>query len=256
MADWNSEQYLKFGNERTQPSVDLVNRINIDSPQRIVDIGCGPGNSTAVLAARFKDAYILGADNSPSMLDTAKKAYPDLDFKLCDASCDLPELGDGFDIVFSNACIQWVPNHHKLLREMMALLRPGGVLAVQIPLQYEQLIFKIIHEVSSREKWSSRLAVARTFYNLKQTEYFDLLAEISSDFSMWETIYYHRLKSHDDIIEWYRGTGLRPYLDLLAKEEQREFESDILAEVIRQYPVQKNGEVIFRFPRLFFIASR
>lgn len=255
MADWNSEQYLKFGNERTQPAVDLANRIMADSPRKIVDIGCGPGNSTAVLANKFKGAYILGIDNSPGMLESARKAYPELDFKLCDASTDLPGLGSGFDIVFSNACIQWVPDHHRLLRDMMSLLGPEGVLAVQVPLQYDLLVHKIICETALEETWRSKLAGTRAFYNLKQSEYFDVLSEISSDFSMWETTYYHRLKSHSDIIEWYRGTGLRPYLNLLDEEKQREFERDILAKVSQRYPIQKNGEVIFRFPRLFFIAT-
>ncbi len=255
MADWNSKQYLKFGNERTQPSIDLASRINIESPQRIVDIGCGPGNSTAVLASRFKGAYMLGIDNSPAMLESAKRDYPEIDFKLCDAGSELPLLGSCFDIVFSNACIQWVPNHHKLLQDMMALLKPGGVLAIQSPLQYELLIFKIVNEVTSAGKWSGRFEGVDGFYNLKQEEYFDLLSEISSDFTMWETVYYHRLNSHQDIMEWYRSTGLRPYLNVLSEEEKAEFEKDILEQAIKRYPVRKNGEVIFRFPRLFFIAT-
>jgi trans-aconitate 2-methyltransferase len=255
MADWNSEQYLKFADERTQPSIDLVNRIHIKAPQNIVDVGCGPGNSTQVLAEKFKGAHVLGVDNSSSMIESAKRAHPELDFKLCDASKNLPELGGGFDIVFSNACIQWVPNHHKLLRDMMALLKPGGVLAVQSPLQYELLIYQIVCEIASDEKWSGRFTGTDRFYNLKQNEYFDLLAEISSEFSMWETMYYHRLKSHSDILEWYRSTGLRPYLNVLDEAEQAEFLRDVLDKATRRYPAQKNGEVIFRFPRLFFVAT-
>jgi trans-aconitate 2-methyltransferase len=255
MADWSSKQYLKFGNERTQPSIDLVNRIQAEAPKRIVDIGCGPGNSTNVLAERFKGAHVLGVDNSPAMLESAKRNYPEIDFKLCDAGSELPGLGSGFDIVFSNACIQWIPNHQKLLRDMMALLRPGGVIAVQSPLQYEQVIYKIICEVASSGKWSGRFDGAHTFHNLMQGEYFDLLSDISSEFSMWETIYYHRLGSHSEIMEWYRGAGLRPYLNVLGESEKPEFERDILEKIKERYPVQKNGEVIFRFPRLFFIAA-
>lgn len=255
MSDWNSNQYLKFGNERTQPSVDLVNRITLQDPKRIADIGCGPGNSTKVLAARFMGAHVLGIDNSPGMLESAKRDYPELDFKLCDARSELPSLGNGFDIEFSNACIQWVPNHHKLLRDMMALVKPGGVLAIQSPLQYEQVIYKAICEIASSGKWNGRFDLDQTFHNLKQGEYFDLLSEISSEFSMWETVYYHRLGSHSEIMEWYRGAGLRPYLNVLDEEEKAEFERDLLEKVKERYPVQKNGEVIFRFPRLFFIAT-
>lgn len=256
MADWNSAQYLKFENERTQPSIDLANRIPVRDPKRIVDIGCGPGNSTNVLAQRFPNAHVLGVDFSQNMIDSARAAYPQLEFAICDASKDLPMLGDGFDIVFSNACIQWVPGHPKLLREMMALLNEGGILAVQSPLQNELLMQKIVKETAKREKWSGKFPQESAFYNLSQSEYYDLLSEISSDFSMWETVYYHSMKSHNYILEWYRSTGLRPYLNVLSEEEEAAFEKDILKEVASRYPVQKNGEVIFRFPRLFFIAVK
>ncbi len=146
MTDWNSEQYLKFKNERTQPAMDLVNRINIDSPKKIIDIGCGPGNSTQILAQRFHNAYIVGVDNSLNMIETARRDYPNLDFKTCDASKDLSTLDNNFDIVFSNACIQWIPDHSQLLENMMGLLKPGGILAVQTPMNYNEPIHKIIGE--------------------------------------------------------------------------------------------------------------
>ena len=121
--DWNSEQYLKFKTERTQPAIDLVNRINMPNPKKILDIGCGPGNSTEVLFNKYPDAYILGVDKSEEMIKTAKMKYPHLDFKICDVSRDLSELDSDFDIVFSNACIQWVPDHKNLLRNMLNLLK-------------------------------------------------------------------------------------------------------------------------------------
>lgn len=256
MADWNSVQYLKFEKQRTQPAIDLVNRIALNNPHRIVDVGCGPGNSTNVLARRYKNAYILGVDMSPVMIESAKKAYPGLDFALCDASRDLGKLGCDFDVVFSNACIQWIPDHPRLLKSMMDMLKPGGVLAVQIPNQFEQPIHKIICEVAARDKWKGRLEKTRTFYNLTQSEYYDVLSDISSDFEIWETIYCHRLKSHNDIMEWYRGTGLRPYLEMLPEKDKAVFEQDVLCEVKQQYTLQKNGEVLFRFPRLFFTAVK
>ena len=132
MAQWNSQQYLKFEKERTQPAIDLAARIPLEHPQAVLDIGCGPGNSTHVLAQRFPEANILGVDQSLPMLEQAARQYPDLSFRQLDAHTELPTLGQRFDVVFSNACIQWVPDHPRLLREMMALLRPGGVLAVQV----------------------------------------------------------------------------------------------------------------------------
>ena len=155
MEDWNSVQYLKFKDERTQPAIDLVNRINIDNPRKIIDIGCGPGNSTQVLAQKFPNAYILGVDNSLNMIETAKRDYPNLDFKVCDVSRDLLTLDCDFDVVFSNACIQWIPNHNQLLRNLMRLLKTDGILAVQTPMNYKEPIHQIIGEVSTSEKWKN-----------------------------------------------------------------------------------------------------
>jgi len=169
MGDWNSVQYLMFENERTQPAIDLVNRIYIDDPKKIIDIGCGPGNSTQVLAKRFPNAYILGVDNSPNMIETAKINFPNLDFKICDAGKDLSMLDNDFDVVFSNACIQWIPNHNQLLKNMMGLLKTGGILAVQTPMNYNEPIHKIIGEVSINDKWKSKFINQRIFCNLSHT---------------------------------------------------------------------------------------
>ncbi len=256
MSDWNSEQYLKFKKERTQPSIDLVNRIDVENPQRILDIGCGPGNSTAVLKKRFPDAYILGVDFSPNMIEKAKTDYPELDFMLFDASKDFDKLEGKFDIVFSNACIQWIPNHKKLLADMMHILNDKGVMAVQVPFQFNQPMHKIVDEVASRKEWKTFIPFEKVFNILREEEYFDLLSDISSDFSMWHTVYFHRMPSQRSIIEWYRSTGLKPYLDVLADDKKTEFENAVFEEVKKAYPVQKNGEVIFRFPRLFFIANK
>ncbi|MDD7793297.1 methyltransferase domain-containing protein [Clostridium sp. 'White wine YQ'] len=256
MVDWNSNQYLMFKNERTQPAIDLVNRIMVNNPRKIIDIGCGPGNSTKVLKERFHDSYILGIDSSSNMIEAAQRDYPEIDFKICDASKDLSKLGDDFDIVFSNACIQWIPNHNELLRNLIGLIKKGGVLAVQTPMNYNEPIHNIIEEVSTNKKWKDEFKNHRIFYNLTQGEYFDLLSEISSEFSIWETIYFHNLKSHKEIIEWYRGTGLRPYLDELSDEKKEAFEKDIYDRVVEEYPTQKSGNIIFRFPRFFFIARK
>lgn len=253
---WNSEQYLKFKAERTQPAIDLANRITVRAPTDIIDIGCGPGNSTKILKKRYPNAAVVGADNSENMLEAARKKYPDIEFIICDASRDLGRLCGKFDIVFSNACIQWVPDHHKLLREMMSLLKEGGELAVQIPMNYDEPIHKIIGETASSEKWRDKFNDPRHFYTLTPEKYYDILSEISSDFSMWQTTYFHRMKSHSNIMEWYKSTGLRPYLETLSPADKEEFEKDIFTEVEKAYPKQANGEIIFRFPRLFFKAVK
>lgn len=257
MADWDSSKYLKFGNERTQPAIDLVNRINIEKPQKILDIGCGPGNSSKVLAQRYPDADILGIDNSPSMIETAREQHPDIRFMHCDVSKDLHVLGGDFDIVFSNACIQWIPDHNALLQSMIGLLKPGGVIAIQTPMNYQEPIHQIIQETSTSSIWSPKFQKnPRIFYNLTQSEYYELLSDIASDFYMWQTTYFHKMKSHDDIMEWYRATGLRPYLNLLSASDRLNFEKDIYKKLVNAYPKQRNGEIIFRFPRFFFIAVK
>ncbi|MDE7289979.1 MAG: methyltransferase domain-containing protein [Oscillospiraceae bacterium] len=253
---WNSEQYLKFKTERTQPAIDLANRIPVQSPADTIDIGCGPGNSTEILKKRYPNAAVVGADNSENMLEAARENYKNIEFILCDASNDLNSIGRKFDVVFSNACIQWVPDHPKLLREMISLLKEGGALAVQIPMNYDSPIHRIIGEAVKSEKWRDKFNDPRHFYTLSCGEYYDILAEISSYFSMWQTTYFHRMKSHSDIMEWYKSTGLRPYLEALSPTDRTEFEKDIFKEVEKAYPKQANGEIIFRFPRLFFTAIK
>ncbi len=253
---WDSNQYLKFKKERTQPSIDLANRIDIENPKRIIDIGCGPGNSTAVLKKRFPNAYILGVDFSQNMIEKAKTDYPDIDFMIFDASKDFEKLDGKFDVVFSNACIQWVPNHKKLLSDMMSILSDSGVMAVQVPVNFEEPIHKIISELILSSEWEEKITEKRNFYTLSEGEYFDILSDISSDFSIWKTIYCHRMPSHQSIIEWYKSTGMRPYLEQLAEGDKAVFEKEMLSEVEKQYPIQKNSEIIFRFPRLFFMASK
>lgn len=256
MTDWNPNLYLKFHNERTQPAVDLANHILIENPKKILDVGCGPGNSTRVLKQRFPLAYILGVDNSPNMIETACRDFQDMDFKLCDVSRDLTNLDGDFDIVFSNACIQWIPNHATLIRSLMELLRPGGVLAVQIPMNYEEPIHQIISRVTTSNRWMEHFPEPRIFFNLIPGEYFDLLSEVSADFSLWMTTYYHQMDSHQDILNWYRSTGLKPYLEQLPPAEIPVFEQEIYSEIIKGYPPQQNGQIIFRFPRFFFLARK
>ena len=257
MADWNSELYLKFKAERTQPSHDLAARIPLRDARSILDIGCGPGNSTAAVAARYPGARELGVDSSENMVAAACAAHPEFEFRVCEAPQGLDALGGGFDIVFSNACLQWIPEHRTLLPALMRQLRPGGVLAVQIPVQQSQPMHRIIAETARREKWRMAFpAPPRAFHNLQQNEYFDMLGELTQEFTMWEITYYHRMPSHAAMLEWYRATGMRPYLDKLNKAQQEEFQRDVSAQLVQAYPAQRSGEIIFRFPRLFFTAVR
>ena len=261
MVTWDSAQYLRFKNERTQPSRDLAMQLPADdgTVARVLDIGCGPGNSTAVLRERYPHAHILGVDSSPEMIDAAKAAHPDIEFALCDVSRQgqLDALPHDFDVVFSNACIQWVPDHAHLIPAILGLLRKNGMLAVQTPMNYEEPIHRIIGEIVHSAQYADRLSQQREFFNLTPPEYWELLHRHAANFRMWTTTYMHTLPSHEAIMDWYRGTGLRPYLQALTDNAERAaFEKQVFDRVRDAYPVQSDGSIIFPFPRFFFTAIR
>lgn len=255
MSDWNSELYLKFKAERTQPAIDLARRMEMEKPEKIADIGCGPGNSTSVLRAMFPEAEITGYDSSKDMLRAARENCPGAHFEFCDVSSGLPALSSDFDAVFSNACLQWVPEHKTRIPELLGMLKPGGTLAVQVPMNFEEPIHRIIQGTAVSEKWKGFFPHPRVFYTLTPEEYSDLLADQATEFQMWTTTYFHMLPSQQAILEWYRSTGLKPYLDALPEEKKPEFETDIMEQVRVAYPPRKDGRVIFCFPRLFFTAQ-
>lgn len=256
MSEWSAAQYSKFKRERTIPAFDLANSIKYENPNSVLDIGCGTGNSTAVLAKKFPEAKITGADNSDDMLAAARKENPDIEFIKLDAETELDSIKNRYDIVFSNACIQWIPNHRRLLKNLFSLLNDGGILAVQIPLQSKHPVHSIMKSLSKSEKWKSKLRVERMYNNLSENEYYDVLSELTDNFRIWETTYFHSMPSYESIIEWYKGTGLRPYLEQLSADDQKAYSNDVMQCLRDTYPIQKNGEIIFRFPRLFFLAKK
>jgi len=253
--DWNPDLYLKFNRERTQPSIDLVTRIKSDSPSRIIDIGCGPGNSTQILVQRWPDSMITGIDNSPAMIEKAKKDYPNQNWRLLDAEKD--EIPGTYDIVFSNATIQWIPNHTELLEKLSDILNKNGLIAIQIPQFWDMLLGKAIGNIAKDRRWNSvTRGVTESFTMHNYSFYFDQLSLMFNEIDMWETYYMHIMDSHFSILEMIRSTGLKPYLDKLDSDKDKEdFEAQVLKQIRSDYPQQKNGKVIFPFRRLFFIAN-
>jgi len=255
--DWNPESYLKYGDERTQPSIDLVNRIKIaHAPQSIIDIGCGPGNSGKVLTARWPNAKLLGLDSSPKMIEKAKRDYPQHEWVLADAATFSPV--NKFDIVFSNAAIQWIPNHENLLKCLCAMLSSDGVLAFQIPLFRDMPISKVIAKVTQSKPWKTKTTGCSNLFTYNDYSfYYDRLSKELNSVELWETYYLHVLESQLSIIEWTKSTGMRPYLDCLSNDAEKvEFEKEVLSEIKNDYPLQKNGKVIFPFKRLFVIGYK
>ena len=255
MFDWDSKQYLKFAAERTQPAIDLANRITKNAPARVLDLGCGPGNSTAVLKKYFPAAELLGVDNSPVMIEQAKQDYPDLSFRLFDANDSFHRLGQ-WDVIFSNACLHWVPDHQTLLVKLLDALTDHGELAVQIPLQSKALFHTLLRQIITSEQWGSFFQNNCNFHILDELEYCELLQTYAEDFSMWESDYFHILESPQAVLQWYQGSGLRPYLKALPPEKHPDFEQEILSGIESLFPRLHDGSVVFQFPRLFFIARK
>ena len=254
--DWNPELYLKFDRERIQPSIDLVSHISFDNPSKIIDIGCGPGNSTQILVQRWPDSEIIGIDNSQSMIERARKDYPNQGWQILDVSSD--EIKGNYDIVFSNATIQWIPNHSQLLKIFHNLLTNKGLIAIQLPLFWDMPIGKAILRIAADSRWFSvTKGVSDLFTIHDYSFYYDSLSELYHSIDIWETDYFHILDSQLSILEMIRGAGLKPYLDRLETDiDKKDFEETVLKEIIKDYPLQEDGKVLFPFKRLFFIASQ
>ncbi len=250
-AKWNSSQYLLFENQRNQPAIDLLKRLAECKPHTIADLGCGPGNSTQLLRQTFPLAKIVGIDNSEDMIQRACKEHCDLEF----VQKDLRELTGQYDLLFSNACLQWVPAHKTLIPELLTHLNPGGIFAAQFPMNHAEPLYQIIQSVASEDRWGFTNVELDYNGTLTPHEYFDLLSETCSGFQLWETRYYHNLKNHEALIEWVKGTRIRPYLSLLSDPDKKAFEAEILRKVKDAYPIMKNGEVILCFNRFFLIGT-
>ncbi|MCL2194940.1 MAG: methyltransferase domain-containing protein [Oscillospiraceae bacterium] len=257
MSDWKPDLYLAFEKERTQPSIDLVMKIEHENPARIIDIGCGPGNSTNVLCSRWPQAQIIGLDSSQAMIEKAQATYPHMNWLRADAAGDLSVLGQ-FDIVFSNAAIQWIPNQEKLLANLFNLLRPGGVLAVQVPSTSNMPVNVELRNLAAATKWQPHFASPCGNGSVRNEHfYYDVLCSFADAIEMWVTNYCHVMGSHAEIVTWYSGSGLRPYLDSFDDESKRNAFLQAYEQQLRDaYPAQKDGKILFPFTRIFFTAKK
>ena len=256
VKDWDAGQYLKFEDERTRPSVDLLNRVPLKEPRNCVDLGCGPGNSTELIVGRFPSARVLGLDNSPDMLSKARGRLPDLTFEEADVATWHPN--ERFDLIFANAVLQWLPNHPPLLERLVSFLTDGGCLAVQMPNNLTEPSHRLMRQVAQEGPWTDKLASAAKAREKIGSfdDYYAWLTQAGCSVDIWQTTYVHPLENAAGIAEWFKSTGLKPYLDPLTDEEQEEYLRRYRAEVAKAYPVQSDGKVLLRFPRLFFVAQR
>lgn len=252
---WDAAQYLRFGDERSRPFFDLVSRIGAAQPGYVADLGCGPGNLTAVLAQRWPEAAVTGVDNSPEMIDAAKSAgYPGVSFTLGDVRDWQPEQAP--DVIVCNAVLQWVAGHDALVARWAGQLSPGGWLAFQLPGNFGAPSHALAAELARSPRWRGLLAGAglnRQAGDVRR--YVELLARDGYVVDAWETTYMHVLHGDNPVLEWTKGTTLRPVLAALDEEQARDFIAEYAPRVRAAYSPGPSG-TLFPFRRLFTVVRR
>jgi trans-aconitate 2-methyltransferase len=255
MSDWDACQYLQFEAERTRPAADLLARV-AGGARRVVDLGCGPGNSTELLAARFPDAELTGIDNSEDMLAKARKRLPKIRFVRGDVAtwqADAP-----IDVIFANAVMQWIPRHIAVMSHLIDQLATGGRLAVQMPDNLDERTHALMREIAGQAPFAAKLAAATASREPLGAfeDYYAALAPRSARVDLWRTTYAHVLAGPAAIVEWVKGTGLRPFLDPLSPDEQGEYLARYGAAIDKAHPPLPDGRALLRFPRLFIVAVK
>lgn len=255
--DWSARQYTKFEDERTRPVRDLIAGIPTAVVARAVDIGCGPGNSTELLHARFPGAAVTGLDSSPDMVAAARKRLPGIGFEIADIGA-WADPGP-YDVILANAVLQWVPGHERLLPALVAKLAPGGSLAVQMPDNLDEPAHVLMREVAAEGPWAAKLAnAAKSRVPRHGAErYYALLRDRVAGLDVWRTTYHHPLAGGANaVVEWFKGSGLRPYVDPLDADERAAYLARYEAAIAKAYPALPDGTVLLPFPRLFIVATR
>lgn len=259
MPTWNPEQYLKFADERSRPCHDLAARIAVDAPRRVIDLGCGPGNSTQILAERWPEARITGLDSSQDMISAARKSQTNCEWVQGDAAAWAATSKESFAVVFSNAAIHWLPDHGKLFPQLLARVAPGGALAIQMPMTNHTAPHRLLREIAASPEWRGRFpgGQVREWHVDDEAFYYNALAGVAERVDIWVTEYLHALPNVGGIVEWYKGSGMRPFLEALPSDSDRQqFTAEYLRRLEPHYKPQQNGKVLFPFRRIFVIAYR
>ena len=248
---WDPAQYSRYASDRGRPFIDLVARIGAASPRLVVDLGCGPGNMTALLADRWPSASVRGLDSSPEMI-AAARTVPGISFDVQDVATWAP-VGD---VVVSNAVLQWVPEHPALIQSWCAALPSGSWLAWQVPGNFSAPSHTLMTALASSPRWRSLLdGVLRHDNVLTPSGYAELLLGAGWTADVWETTYLHVLTGPDPVLEWMSGTGLRPILQALSASDGAEFTASYAAALREAYPPGPGG-TLFPFRRIFAVGHR
>jgi len=254
---WDAAQYLKFSEERSRPFVDLLGQVRREEARFIADLGCGTGQLTRTLAERWPSARVVGVDNSSAMLEQARTLTVPGRLSFVQADIETWTPGEAVDLLVSNAALHWVADHESLLARLAGMLAPGGTLAVQMPHRFETPAQTAIEQTTAEPRWASSLKGVGLHREsvMPVTWYVERLHDLEFAVNAWETTYVHVLSGENPVLEWLKGTALRPLLDALPLEQRGEFLSDLGIRLKAAYPARGAG-TLFPFPRLFFVATR
>lgn len=254
-TNWVAKQYVMFENERTRPVRDLLAAIPATDVQVAVDIGCGPGNSTEALAARLPGAAVSGLDSSADMIAAARKRLPQFHFDVSDI--ETWDATGPYDLILANAVLQWVPNHEQLFASLVKKLAPGGNLAVQMPDNLDEPAHRLLREIAADGPWTNKLRGVERTMRYGADWYYALLKPLCERVDVWRTVYHHPLAGGADaVVEWFKGSALRPFLAELDDSEEGIFLARYRDAIARAYPALADGTVLLPFPRLFIVATR
>ena len=255
-SDWNPSSYMKFMAERTRAAGDLLARVPLASARLVHDLGCGPGNSSELLTRRFPEAELIGVDTSEAMLAHARLRAPEARFFRRDIAGWTPETPP--DLIFCNAALHFLPDHHKLVPRLAAFLAPGGVFAAQMPSTANESSHALMRMVAAEGPWSSRLVpVAKTQPLIAAIDdYYEWLQPLASAVELWMTTYVYLFDSADDVADFFAGSALQPFLERLSDDERCAFMSRYREGLREAYPAQSDGKVLLPYPRLFMVAVR
>lgn len=252
---WNPEQYLKFGGERLRPAQDLLARVALDAPRHIVDLGCGTGTVTALLRAHWPEAQIVGVDNSEAMLERARASLPDVAWVQADLAQWTPAVPP--DLLVSNAALHWLDDHATLFPRLLSYLRPGGVLAVQMPAQFDAPSHRIGYDLAQSARWRDRLQhLVRRRPILEAQQYYSLLRTQASLLDLWFIEYIQALSGENPVAEFTKGSVVGAWLSVLSADEARDFEAEYRRRIAAAYHRCDDGVTLFPFRRFFLVAQR
>ncbi|HXN23970.1 MAG TPA: methyltransferase domain-containing protein [Candidatus Dormibacteraeota bacterium] len=254
MTTWDPRAYLQFSEVRFRAGLDLLAHIPPGSYRTIYDLGCGTGHLTQIVAERFPGARVTGIDSSPEMLAEARRGFPGITFAKADISSWQPE--DVPDLIISNAVLHWVPSRETLLQSLLRMLAPEGVLAVQVPRHFEMVSHSVLTEVVQQSAWPAVLEPLLVAPWASPETIWKLLAPDASKLDIWETVYLQVLEGQDAVLNFMRGSTLRPLLSALSAEDGTKFLATLAARLTTAYPPQATGQTLFPFRRFFLIARR